>query len=339
MTIKLVAPEIELLDKNQELVTIASDITDYKWGKSPLKRTIDELIKYGVINLDKPANPTSHEVVSYIKKIFDIAKAGHSGTLDPAVTGVLPTALQEATKILNTLLLSGKEYVCNMTLHANVEEDTVRKVIGEYKGEIFQRPPLRASVKRVLRKRTIYQLDILEIKERDVLFLVKCQAGTYIRKLTHDIGQSLGCGAHMKELRRTKTGPFSEEQYLVTLQEVFDAYQWYLNEKDEIPLRNVILPMEYAVKHLEKLFVKDNAVDSICHGAPVALPAIVKYTTMFQEGDIVAIYTLKKELIALGESQIAAKRIQNDEKGVIVKIKRVVMERGTYKTEKRKELS
>ncbi|MHA1302688.1 MAG: RNA-guided pseudouridylation complex pseudouridine synthase subunit Cbf5, partial [Candidatus Heimdallarchaeaceae archaeon] len=256
MTLILSEPVIELIDSSVPIITLSSDTTDYKYGKSPLSRSIDELLEYGVINLDKPPNPTSHEVVSYVKKILDISRAGHSGTLDPAVTGVLPVALNKATRILDTLLLAGKEYVSNMLLHDDVEEKYIREIMSQYVGVIYQRPPMRASVKRVLRKRMIYELEILEIEGRQVLFKVKCQAGTYIRKICHDIGQSIGCGAHMKELRRTRTGPFTEETFLSSLHDLYDAFAWYKEERDERPLRNIILPMEFAVKHLPKIFVK-----------------------------------------------------------------------------------
>ncbi len=823
-------PEIELLDKDEPIKILSSATTDYKYGKSPLNRSIDELFQYGIINLDKPANPTSHEVVSYVKKILNITKAGHSGTLDPAVTGVLPIALNKATRMLDTLLLAGKEYVTNMLLHDDVDEGELRSTILSYIGVIYQRPPMRASVKRVLRKRTIYNIDILEIEGRQVLFKVECQAGTYIRKLClhpnthvltsngsmsalqfynspadifsfsngkiqektpaqlqkitapkelieitmdsgisfivtpdhemlqstfegyvmteaeklrvgdyivksfriplgskklviadllddeyiieqdnirekckealknnsnsnnkinkdtklinsfladstdltiallkqaglyqkvkehlyrfktkdgniietkglsesffyilgfisphkdnirekkelalvfnneriaetfkqvyqenfsdidfslnkgeedlwyfssynpiivrvlsslevekqkangfsyslldlqdfliepylrgyfdaigqvlydnssktnnksrivltttekgeavvlhklllkiqienriiienqqnekhsknyytilieetaakqrfirkiginypdkkqifnsilsvnvneseygdkyyiglhylkeikkyatalnnhignelkshlngkktpltrylykialgyadlpplddmiierindiktiktdlqfvydmtipethnflietgyvssncHDIGQSLGCGAHMKELRRTRTGPFTENNFLSTLHDLYDAYMWYKEEKDERPLRNIILPMEFGVKHLPKVFVKDSAVNTVCHGAPIAIPGIVKYTDNFNAGNIVAIFTLKNELIGLGEAQINSNEIEKIREGIIIRVKRILMPIGTYK--------
>ena len=235
MTIIFSPLKIVLDNEADKIVELSSDTTDFRWGKVPTDRTIEELLQYGIMNLDKPPRPTSHEVVSYVKKILDLSRAGHSGTLDPHVTGVLPIALSKATRILDTLLLAGKEYVCNMRLHKDVEEERIRGIMKEYLGEIYQRPPLRSSVKRVLRIRKIYENEIIQIKEREVLFRVSCQAGTYIRKYCHDIGQSLSCGAHMKELRRIRSGPFSEEDYLSTLQDLFDAYMWFLEEKDEIP--------------------------------------------------------------------------------------------------------
>ena len=836
MTIVFTPSKIVLGNENDKILELSSDTTNFRWGKIPTDRSIEELLQYGIINLDKPPKPTSHEVVSYVKKILDIPRAGHSGTLDPRVTGVLPVALSKATRILDTLLLAGKEYVCNMKLHKDVEEEKIKDIMKEYLGELYQRPPLRSSVKRVLRIRTIYENEIIQIKEREVLFRVSCQAGTYIRKyclhpntqiLTtkgsvsilefvenpetifsyndgkthkknpsavqkivapanlikitmdsgvsftvtpdhemlrstfdeykmteaknleegdfivkgleiplvceklviadlldddflieqdeikeeckqafinrfgsiremsnqlsidrkpfyskskisiklkhlklagiynevkdrlykfksfrgsiielkslgesffyllglvasdgnntkeknttrytrilfnntrreliekfedlyndifphthysinkddndvwcfstsnalmatiaaslgikspkkesdfsallkiephllrayikgyfdgdgsayikkyrkhvksrislftvnkeeaivlhkillklrieskiftrsktfgdykttlfevsvgnlgaeyrfieeigsnhptrkeqlekikdfaqsseygdkyyialhhhhdlvknktklrpfmggnlnriindrlpitrrfykkaskhidmspiddfiiekiidvekvestkfvydmtvpeshnflietgyvssncHDIGQSLSCGAHMKELRRIRSGPFTEDDHLSTLQDLYDAYSWYLEEKDEVPLRNIILPMEYGVKHIPKLFVKDSTVDSLCHGAPLAMPGLSKYTDKFGKGDLVGIFTLKHELIALGEMQLTADSIRGSDHGILASVKRVLMPIGTYPSSK-----
>jgi H/ACA ribonucleoprotein complex subunit 4 len=330
MPINFSPKQILLENEKEELIILSSETTDFKWGKIPQQRTIKELLDYGIINIDKPARPTSHEVVSYIKKILDIPKAGHSGTLDPQVTGVLPVALGKATRILNTLLLSGKEYVCNMRLHDDIEEERIYSIMNEYVGDIYQRPPVRASVKRVLRVRKIHNMELLEIKEREVLFSVKCQAGTYIRKLCHDIGQSLSCGAHMKELRRITTGPFSEETYLATLQDLYDAFEWYREEGEEIPLRNIILPMEFGVKHLPKIFVKDTSIDTLCHGAPLAIPGVSKFSKNFLKGETIAIFSLKHELIALGEAQIDSDELEEKEQGLIASVKKVLMNRNTY---------
>ncbi len=122
-------------------------------------------------------------MVSWVKRILSLNRAGHSGTLDPKVTGVLPVMLGNATKIANVLLKAGKEYVCIMRLHQQESKGKIRKAAAEFVGTIYQRPPLRSSVKRRLRTRQIYYLDILEIDGQDVLLRVGCQAGTYIRKL------------------------------------------------------------------------------------------------------------------------------------------------------------
>jgi H/ACA ribonucleoprotein complex subunit 4 len=143
----------------RELLTKAEDSTNSKYGCKPSERPAKEYIKYGTINLDKPAGPTSHEVAAWVKRIMHLDAIGHGGTLDPKVTGILPITLEDATKMVQALLYSGKEYVCVMKLHGAVREDQIKRVLVEFEDEIFQRPPLRSSVKRQLRTRRIYYND------------------------------------------------------------------------------------------------------------------------------------------------------------------------------------
>ena len=193
-----------------------------KYGVLPEKRKTEELISYGIVNIDKPSGPSSHQVSDYVKKILGIGKAGHSGTLDPKVTGSLPVALGRGTRVVQALLVAGKEYVGIMHLHKEVDDALLAETCSHFVGKIDQLPPVKSSIKRRLRQRKVYYFEILDRMGKDVMFKAGVQAGTYIRKLVHDIGERLGCGAHMHELRRTKAGPFSEDT-MVTLQELSDA--------------------------------------------------------------------------------------------------------------------
>src|SRR3989338_2496513 len=139
----------------------------------------EELINYGIVNIDKPAGPTSHQVSDYVQKILGISKAGHSGTLDPGVTGVLPIALGRATRIVQNLLTAGKEYVAIMYLHKEVSEKEINEAVKKFTGKIKQLPPIKSAVKRRLRTREVYYVEIMEIEDREVLFRIGCQAGTY----------------------------------------------------------------------------------------------------------------------------------------------------------------
>jgi len=302
--------------------------TSDKFGKSPDKRSVEELIKYGVVNIDKPQGPTSHQVSAYVQQILGIDKSGHSGTLDPNVTGVLPVTLTKSTKIVQTLLKAGKEYVCLMHLHSVVKEYDLYKAFEKFTGEIDQLPPIKSNVKRQWRKRTIYYIDVLDFKEQDVLFKVGCQAGTYIRKLCHDIGKELNTGAHMAELRRSKAGPFNESS-IVTLQDLSDAMYYYKKHHNEKFLRKIIMPIEEAVSHLPKIWILDTGVDSICHGASLAVPGIAKLETGIEPDQLVAIYTLKDELVSFGKALMNSKKMMG-KKGLAVKTDKVVMEPGTY---------
>jgi H/ACA ribonucleoprotein complex subunit 4 len=242
---------------------------------------------------------------------------------------VLPVALEEATKVVQGFLYSGKEYVCAMQVHADVPEETVRRVLNEFVGEIYQKPPLRASVKREPRKRSIYRLEVHEIDGRMVLFTCSCQAGTYVRKLCSDIGEVLGCGAHMRELRRTRAGPFTEENGLVTLHELSSAQSEFEAGNPE-PLRAIIKPMEIALSSMPRIEIRDSAVDAICHGADLAVPGIVKLDSSIEKNTLVALFSLKGEAVALGRAMMTTREILDQEKGVAAKTERVLMERGTY---------
>ena len=214
----------------------AEEEADPSLGTLPEERSIQDRIKYGMIVIDKPPGPTSHEVVAWIKKLLELDRAGHGGTLDPKVTGVLPVGLQNSTKVVQALLEAGKEYICLMRTHVDEEEGRVTSTLRLFEGEIWQRPPLRASVKRRLRTRFIYGIDYMEGDGRNWLFRVACQSGTYIRKLCFDVGEVLGGGAHMHELRRSRSGPFVEAD-LVTMLELVDAIDRWKQEGDESRLR------------------------------------------------------------------------------------------------------
>lgn len=303
--------------------------SDPKFGMDPNKRPIEEHLQYGIVNIDKPKGPTSHQVSAYVQKIFKIDKAGHSGTLDPKVTGVLPVALNKVTKVVQALLPAGKEYVCVMHLHDDYEEEKIREVCESFIGRIKQMPPLKSAIKRQERYRKIYYFNVLEIKGRDVLFQVGCQAGTYIRKLAHDIGVKLGTGAHMAELRRTKAGPFNEST-LCSLQDVTDAVWRYKEKGDESLLRKYVQPVEKAIEHLPKVWILDSSVSTIAHGANLKVPGVTRVHSDIQVDELIAIMTEKGELVAFGKAKMISKDMIKEERGIAVILERVFMERDVY---------
>ena len=302
--------------------------TNPEYGTIPKKRSVEELISSGVIVIDKPQGPTSHQVADYVKKILNLKKAGHSGTLDPNVTGVLPIALEDSTKVVQVLLPAGKEYIALAHFHKDVSENQIRTSLDNHIGKIMQLPPVRSAVKRQLRQRKVYYIDILEINGKDVLFKMGCQAGTYVRKLIHDVGIKLG-GAHMAELRRTKAGPFNESD-LITLQDLSDALHYYKEEGNDKYIRHCIKPVEAAIQHLPKISVLDTTVDTLCHGADLAIPGISLIDSGINQGDTIAVVTLKGELIALGKSKLSSEDMSTNNKGYAVKTFRVFMAPGTY---------
>ncbi len=303
--------------------------TNDKHGCYPDKRNINQYIEYGIVNINKPSGPTSHQVSAHVRTILNLSKAGHSGTLDPKVTGVLAVALGKATRVVQTLLPAGKEYIALMKIHKEATREQIEKTFKKFTGEISQLPPVRSAVKRQLRPRTIYYMTILEIKGQDILFKVGCEAGTYIRKLIHDMGKDLGKGANMVQLVRTKAGPFKDNNWH-TLQDLRDAYEIFKESKDESHLRKIIEPCENAINHLPKIWVFDTAVGNLCHGAQLAPQGISKLTDNFDRGDSVAVLSLKNELVCLGRAIMSAQDVMNNKKGIAIITEKVFMERDVY---------
>jgi len=300
-----------------------------EYGVYPLNRPIEDYIKKGLVCIDKPMGPSSHEVVVWVRKILNVSKTGHAGTLDPRVTGVLPVLIEESTKLVKILQESEKEYIALMRLHEYVKKDEIEKVLNMFVGKIYQKPPLKSAVKKRVRIKEIYKIEILEIDKKDVLFKVRTEAGTYIRKLCRDVGEILGCGAHMQELRRIRTGCF-DENACYTLQDLLDAYIFWKEENEEKYLRKIIQPLEIAILNIPKIIIKDSAVDAICHGANLTAKGVHYIEKSVKKGSIVALLTLKNELVALGKALADAEEILKMKRGFVVNSERVIMKRGTY---------
>ena len=289
-------------------------------GILPEERTTEVLLNYSMITIDKPKGPTSHQVAEFVKKITKSKKTGHSGTLDPIVTGLLPVAIG-ATRIVQTLLNSGKEYICIMHMHDLFKQNDIKKTFKKMGGKIKQLPPIKSAIKRQERYRTIYYTEILEIDGQDILYRIGCQGGTYIRKYCHDFGQALNSGAHMQELRRTKAGPFDESK-LVTLQDLEDAMHYYKNGDDSY-LRKILLPIESAVDHIPHVWVSDSAISSLINGVNLKVPGIVRVHSGIEPDQMVALLTLKGELIGLGTAVLSSSKMMKLDKGVAVKASKI----------------
>ena len=313
----------------REVFVKIEESTNPQWGKPPSQRSAEEHIRYSMVVLDKPRGPSSHEVAAWVKKILGVDRAGHAGTLDPKVSGVLPIAVAEGTKVLMALSRSDKVYVAVAKFHGDVDAERLRAVLQEFQGVIYQRPPLRSAVKRQLRTRHVYSLELLELDGRYAVIKMHVEAGTYARKIIHDVGEVLGVGANMRELRRVAVSCYSEDE-AVTLQDVADAYHIWRRYGDDTYLRRVLLPIEEAARHLPKIWVRDSAVDALCNGAPLAAPGVSKFETPFSAGDLVAMFTLKGELIGVGRALVSSEEVKKMDRGLVVRTDRVVMRRGTY---------
>jgi len=229
---------------------------------------------------------------------------------------------------MDALLKAGKEYICLMHIHSPVSESEIRESANKLIGKITQLPPLKSAVKREFREREVYYMEILEIRKQDVLFIIGCQAGTYVRRYCDDFGKMLKTRAHMQQLIRTKAGPFNDNEWY-SLQDIKDAFSLY-QEGNEVEIKKIIKPVEFSMQHLGKVWVSDNAVDPLCHGMNLSLPGISKYEKCINKDDLIAVFSLKNELVCLGLALMSADDIANNSKGLAVKITRVFMDPEVY---------
>uniref|UniRef100_A0A0A1WIC1 H/ACA ribonucleoprotein complex subunit 4 n=1 Tax=Zeugodacus cucurbitae TaxID=28588 RepID=A0A0A1WIC1_ZEUCU len=333
-SVKLDASQWPLLLKNFDKLNVRTNhYTPLPHGASPLSRDIKEYMKSGFINLDKPSNPSSHEVVAWIKKILKVEKTGHSGTLDPKVTGCLIVCIDRATRLVKSQQSAGKEYVAIFKLHSPVDSVAkVRQGLEKLRGALFQRPPLISAVKRQLRVRTVYDSKLLDYDEaRNMgVFWVSCEAGSYIRTMCVHLGLVLGVGGQMLELRRVRSGIQSERDGMVTMHDVLDAMYMYENHKDESMLRRVIKPLEGLLVNHKRIIMKDSSVNAVCYGAKIMLPGVLRYEDGIEIDQEIVIVTTKGEAICLAIAQMTTATMASCDHGVVAKIKRVIMERDTY---------
>jgi len=322
-----------LLKNYKDLVVRTGHYTPIPAGCSPLSRPLQEYLRYGILNLDKPANPSSHEVVAWIRRILRVEKTGHSGTLDPKVTGNLLVCIDRSTRLVKSQQSAGKEYVCVLRLHGAVKNaKRVAKALEKLTGAVYQRPPLISAVKRQLRIRTIYKSKLIEYDEKRNLgvFWVSCEAGTYLRTMCLHMGLLLGVGGHMQELRRVRSGCLGERDNMVTMHDVLDAQWMYDNLGDDSYLRRIVMPLERLLTPYPRIIVKDSAVNAICYGAKLLLPGVLCFSNNIELGTQVVIASTKGEAIAIAHAQMTTAQMVTCDHGVAAKTKRVIMERDTY---------
>lgn len=282
--------------------------------------------KAGIIVIDKPRGPSSHQVAAWVGKMLG-CQVGHSGTLDPQVSGVLLIMLGNAVRLAPLLLQHDKEYICLMRLHGNVDRERIGKIAEEFTGKLYQRPPRKSAVKRNLRIREVRKLEILDIDGRLVLFRVHCDAGTYIRSLCHHMGLALGVGAHMAELRRMRSGTFGEEA-MYTMYDVQDA-AIAAGEGDRSALEAMVVSVDAAVPELPIVVVRDAAIDALCHGATLAGVGVISCVE-FSKDQTVAVLSEKKEFVCLGQALVPSGSFKPGDTGLVIAPTTVFMAPGTY---------
>lgn len=256
----------------------------------------------GILLLDKPVGMTSNAALQQVKRFFQASKVGHTGSLDPLASGLLPLCLGEATKFSGYLLDSDKAYegTCRLgqrTTTADAEGDVIEEkpvpslteslikdILAKFIGTISQVPPMHSAIKvqgqplyklahqgieieRQPRQVTIHELNLLELGSTDFRFHLKCSKGTYVRTLAEDMGKMLGCGAYLAALRRTQVGPF-ELHNSVTLQQLAE-----LSDQGNFQaMDGLLLPMETALAHWPAIQLTDNSAYYVRQGQPVQVP-------------------------------------------------------------------
>jgi tRNA pseudouridine55 synthase len=275
----------------------------------PDERDPATLLRFGVVNLDKPPGPSAHQVAAWVRDMVTdaladldpggpaVERVAHAGTLDPKVTGSLPLLLGDATRLVERFRDAPKEYVAVLELHSPLPAD-FDAVLAEFEGELYQKPPRRSAVKRRLRTREVYDLTALETEDRRALLRIRCESGTYVRKLCHDLGLALGTGAHMGDLRRVATGDFDDAD-LATLHDLVDALA-FARDGDDAALRDVVAPAERLLDGLPTVTVAPSAAREIAEGAPVYAPGVLDVTGTPDSGDTVAVLTPDDASVCLG---------------------------------------
>ncbi len=256
------------------------------------KKSIKELLEFGIINIDKPRGPTSFNVSEFIKRKLKLRKTSHFGTLDPKVTGVLPVALNRGCKLTGFFLGEDKEYVGIMRIHKDKPLKEIQEVINnKFIGKIKQTPPVKSRVKRQEREREIKKFKLIEKKEKDILFEVECEGGTYIRKLIDDLGKEMKIGAHMLELRRIRAGIFSEENS-INLYEFEKAVEEFEKGNDKL-LRKIIIPAEIVSKIYPVVEIKQEFVKPVLHGRPIYYNSLTKKPNI-KKSQIISVFSKNK---------------------------------------------
>jgi H/ACA ribonucleoprotein complex subunit 4 len=281
------------------------------------KKSINELLEFGIIILDKPTNMTSFDVSDFVRRKLKLRKTSHFGTLDPMVTGVLPIALNRACKLTGFFLGEDKEYIGTMRIHEDISIEKIKDAIKKgFIGKIMQIPPVKSRVKRQEREREIKKFEILEKNGKDVSFIVECQGGTYIRKLIHDLGEEMGIGAHMIQLRRIRAGIFRQKE-IITKEQFEKAVEEYEKRNDE-KLREIIIPAEIVSEVYNAVEVKKEFVEKLLHGSPILEEFLIKkmkleknkIISVFSEEKFIGMYKVTNEKNIFAKSLFVLQKIK-----------------------------
>ncbi|HTT44969.1 MAG TPA: RNA-guided pseudouridylation complex pseudouridine synthase subunit Cbf5 [Thermoplasmata archaeon] len=286
---------------------------------------VDARLREGAFLLvDKPRGPSSHQVTAWARDLLGVSVAGHAGTLDPNVSGLLWVGVGPALKLLPLVLEFPKRYIASVVLHGPVPVREVERVLAEFTGPIYQTPPVRSAVKRERRIRTVHRLELLEADGPRLLLDMTADSGTYVRTLAVDVGEALGLGGHMDELRRVANGPFRERD-AVALATLADAAAARA-AGDPAPLLALLHPIAEVWKEFPAVVVKDGAASALAHGAGLASGGILALPRPFARGARVALVSRSGELIATGVALRSSEEVGHVKHGWVVDETRVFVD-------------
>ena len=276
----------------------------------------------GFILLDKHPGPTSHQLSAWARDLLGVEKLAHGGTLDPFASGVLPLLLGKSMKLTPLILKHDKTYIASLKLSSKTTLESLEKSVKKLKGKIYNVPPEISAVKIQVRTRTIRELEILDFDGENLLIKMDCEAGTYVRTFARDLGLMIDKKVILKELRRTKSGSFSEEK-CISMAQLSDALWKYKELGDDSAMLKILIPIEELVKKYPRIIVKSSAHDSLKNGATIMHPAVMHISPNIIKGEKVVIQSKEGELLAIAEAKLNSTTITVKEKGAIAQPKHV----------------
>jgi H/ACA ribonucleoprotein complex subunit 4 len=303
--------------------------TDSKYGCPPERRTVDELLTGGWVLLDKPAGPSSHQLAAWIRDMLGVEKLGHGGTLDPFATGGIVLLSGNATRLTGRILKGDKTYICIFKLPKGITDGVLEKAIASLTGRIHNVPPKESAVKVQVRQRTISTFDLIERDERIILTEIHCEAGTYVRTMSRDMGLLLGGDVELLELRRSKSGAFTEND-AVSMHQLTDAIHLWKEHGQPAAMKKILLPVESLLSGIPIITLKDGAVAAVAHGAPLASVGVVGLNSDVQRGDEVLMVSLKGEAVALASMTVNGEDVANMKGGEVARPNLVLMATDVY---------
>jgi len=305
--------------------------TNSGFGCKPSDRSLEQLLSAGVVLVDKPRGPTSHQLAAWARECLGITRLGHGGTLDPFATGLLTLLCGKATRLTDIVLKGDKRYVGVMRFGREVSDDELEATLSSLNGVIYNVPPLESAVKVQVRTRTIHSLEMLDsdTDSQIAAFEASCSAGTYIRTLAKDIGLILGTRCELTELHRDRTGPF-DQSMACTMQQLADASFLLQEHGDDSALVRIIAPVEALLTGLPSIIVKDGAAAALSHGAPLARPGVVRAQKGVSEGSTVLVKSLKGEAVSVARLSVDTDSLPGMRAGEVAISRAVIMEPGTY---------